>query len=170
MSQSIIPITRGNPYFDQTDHLFTSSFDYKERALDLNEAHEEGTLSVALIEDDKLLGFANYRDYDSYVYIEHIAIQKMLRGKGVSSPLFSYFTEGWDYVLCEINPQGSERLISFYQRKGFALNPYDYIVPPCGGNPLCETYILMTYPTALSLDQFNQMTSHLFKDAYLGQI
>lgn len=166
----ICRVDKDSAYFPQVDRLFTSSFDYKERALDLTEAHEEGTLSLALVQEDQVVAFANYRDYGSYVYVEHIATQKEFRGKGVASPLFSYFKEGWAYVLCEVNPHGSERLISFYEREGFSINPYDYIVPAYGGNPNSERYLLMSYPTILSREQFDEMTSTLFKDAYLGEI
>lgn len=161
-------VDKDSVYFSQVDRLFTSTFDYKERALDLAEAHEEGTLSLALVQEDKVVAFANYRDYGSYAYIEHIATQKEMRGKGVIAPLFSYFKEGWTYILCEINPHGSERLVSFYEREGFVINPYDYIVPSYGGNPNSERYLLMSYPTMLSCGQFNEMTDTLFKDAYLG--
>jgi GNAT superfamily N-acetyltransferase len=166
----ICRVDKDSAYFSQVDMLFTSSFEHKERALDLAEAHEEGTRSLALAQGDLVVAFANYRDYGSYVYIEHIATQKKLRGKGVIAPLFSYFKERWAYILCEVNPHGSERLVSFYEREGFAINPYEYIVPPYGGNPVSERYLLMSYPTILSRKQFDEMTTTLFKDAYLGKI
>jgi GNAT superfamily N-acetyltransferase len=165
---TMIRIMRGSAYFDQADALFQRSFEYKERAKDLNEAHEEGTLTLALVQDELVVCFANYRDYGKFVYVEHIATLESMRGRKIASALFKYFMEHWDFFIVEVNLEST--IVPTYERMGFVVNPYDYVVPPYGGNPNSERYLLMSYPTMLSREQFDEMTSTLFKDAYLREV
>lgn len=154
--------------FAQANALFTQAFEHKERAFDLQEAHREGSQTLAVVQDGVLLAFANYREYEDFVYIEHIATLERLRGQSISAPLFGHFMKGYPYVLCELSVN-SER-ISFYERIGFTLNPYDYVVPPYGGNTKAEKYLLYTYPRTLDMETFERFKKIIFDDAYLGGI
>lgn len=159
---------RGSAYFDQADALFQRSFEYKERAKDLNEAHEEGTLTLAIVQDEIVVCFANYRDYGDFVYVEHIATLESMRGCKIASALFKYFMEHWEFFVLEVNLAST--IVPTYERMGFVVNPYDYRVPAYGGNPHSERYLLLSYPKSLDLETYERVRATIFKDAYLGEI
>lgn len=161
----MIEITQESVYFDQVDALFQSSFDYIERAKDLQEAQEEGSKTLALIQDGVAVCFANYRDYRDFVYVEHIATLESMRGRKIASTLFNHFMGNWDFFVGEANLAST--IVPTYVRMGFVVNPYDYRVPAYGGNPHSERYLLLSYPKALDLETYERVRATIFEDAYL---
>lgn len=89
---------------------------------------------TAYEENAVFIGFIACWEFDEYVYIEHCAIDRGLRGQGYGSRLLSGFiTECPKMVLLEIDPvvdAVSEARLGFYKKCGFLENPYPHVHPP----------------------------------------
>ncbi|MBQ5418127.1 MAG: ribosomal protein S18-alanine N-acetyltransferase [Oscillospiraceae bacterium] len=76
----------------------------------------QGTVSIAAVDGDDLLGYAVYTEYDGSVYIEKIAVALSHRRKGVGRALLGA-SEGSETVL-EVR-EGNTSAIEFYKSCGF---------------------------------------------------
>lgn len=104
-------------------------------------------------EGDVLMGFLAYWKLGQYHFVEHLAVSRQSRGKGVGSLLMRAMLRFGKPVVLEVDPPEDEvkRLrIVFYERLGFFLNEHHHIQPPLakGGNPV--ELRLMTHPAPLS--------------------
>ena len=79
------------------------------------------------------IGIISLWSFKEFIYIEHFAIQQNERGKGIGSSVLSYLANKYSKsVLLEVElPENdlAKRRIAFYQRHGFAIQPYDYTQP-----------------------------------------
>ena len=76
----------------------------------------QGTVSIAAVDGDDLLGYAVYTEYDGNVYIEKIAVSGAHRRKGVGRALLGA-AEGSETVL-EVR-ESNTSAIEFYKSCGF---------------------------------------------------
>ena len=76
----------------------------------------QGTVSIAAVDGDDLLGYAVYTEYDGSVYIEKIAVSGAHRRKGIGRALLGA-AEGSETVL-EVR-ESNTSAIEFYKSCGF---------------------------------------------------
>lgn len=85
-------------------------------------------------EKETLAAFIGVWDFDSYIYIEHFAVNPLLRGQGLGTQLLKEFIENSQkIVLLEIDPlvdEVSRARLRFYERCGFYVNPFEHHHPP----------------------------------------
>ena len=116
----------------------------------------------------ELIGFIAIWEFEEFRFIEHIAIKKEQRNKGLGTKLMKEFLDS-KIVVLEVerpNTEIDKRRIEFYKRLGFKLNTYDYIQPPYeeGKNPV--PLYLMTHPKEITEQEFSKMKEKLFKTVY----
>lgn len=79
------------------------------------------------------IGIISLWSFKEFIYIEHFAIQQNERGKGIGSSVLSSLANKYSKpILLEVElPEDdlAKRRIAFYQRHGFAVQPYDYTQP-----------------------------------------
>lgn len=79
------------------------------------------------------IGIISLWSFKEFIYIEHFAIQQNERGKGIGSSVLSSLANKYSKpILLEVElPENdlAKRRIAFYQRHGFAVQPYDYTQP-----------------------------------------
>jgi GNAT superfamily N-acetyltransferase len=115
-------------------------------------------------------GFIACWDLESFIFIEHFAIRKELRGMGIGQAFLWEFLEDVPVpVVLEVElPRGESeaRRISFYERLGFSYSGFTYMQPPYvrGGNyvPLS----LMTYPKPFDFDELSAAKDTIFTRIY----
>lgn len=93
---------------------------------------------------------------DEYHYVEHLAISPALRGKNMGSIALKAFCERVGKVILEIDPPVDDisiRRQRFYEKLGFATNPYEYIHPSFRKPFEPHQLVLMSYPEAISYDE-----------------
>lgn len=128
--------------------------------------------TMTLSESGKVLGFLNFWELADFVYLEHFAVDKNLRGKGLGSELIRKLSEictGKTIVLEAEPPELNEfsaRRIEFYRRLGFHTNPFPYKQPPYhkGGKPV--ELVIMSRPLPLSESDFNEKISEIYRRVY----
>ena len=103
-----------------------------------------------IIEDQNLVGFLFWWDFDSCSYIEYFAISSSQRNSGVGKKVLENFIESCEKpIILEVElPHGDidKRRIGFYQRIGFKLNDFKYVLPPMKEGDEDLELLLMTYP------------------------
>ncbi|MEG1543719.1 MAG: GNAT family N-acetyltransferase [Tannerellaceae bacterium] len=96
---------------------------------------EQASFHVLLLSshNDKM-GALSYWDFDTFVYVEHLAIRTDIRSKGYGSLLIEHLaTLVQKPIVLEVElPENeqSQKRIAFYQRKAFTLCSTPYLQPP----------------------------------------
>ena len=98
----------------------------------------EGPRLRAVYDSDsgECAGFITYWLFDTFVYVEHFAVNPAIRGGGVGSCALKAFIGSMGRpVVLEVEPADAvdpmaPRRIEFYRRHGFEILDYDYIQPP----------------------------------------
>lgn len=128
--------------------------------------------TMTLSEDGKLLGFLNFWELSDFVYLEHFAVDKNLRGKGLGSELIRQLCAictGKTIVLEAEPPELNEfsaRRIEFYRRLGFHTNPFPYKQPPYRKGDEPVELVIMSRPTPLSESDFNEIIRAIYWKVY----
>jgi GNAT superfamily N-acetyltransferase len=119
---------------------------------------------------DVLIGIFTEWTFRDFLFVEHIAIKKELRGKGFGTKLFEeYLKDKKKKVILEVEPpQDSlcKKRINFYNSLGFKLNNFNYIQPAYAENKKPVPMILMSYAYLLGEEEFNLFREKLHKQVY----
>jgi ribosomal protein S18 acetylase RimI-like enzyme len=123
-----------------------------------------------LFDCQELAGFLTYWKLDGFVYIDHFAISRILRGKGLGEKALADFllNQNQDVVLEVEKPENetAKKRIAFYERLGFFLNEYDYLQPAFSDNKRAVPLLIMSRPSSLSRKGFEKIKEILYRDVY----
>lgn len=168
----------GNPIsrekFEQLFKIIEYSFPKDERRnfnAHFGEFKDPHFRSLVQEKNDNIEGLMNYWQLDGFVYLEHFAVAKELRGHGLGSTLMETL---YQIVKCpiilEVEPSETSvtasRRIDFYKRLGFYLNEYEYYQPPYHKNEKPLRLMIMSKPSPLSEPEFAEIKRILYRDAY----
>lgn len=109
-------------------------------------------------------------EFDTFLYIEHFAVDPACRNGGVGGGFLREFLRGAGKIVClEVEPPDSEitsRRIGFYERNHFFLNAYPYMQPAItkGRNPI--PLLIMTYGRPVGKKEFDEMKEVLYSRVY----
>lgn len=122
-----------HPLFGSVWQIYRDSFPRNERrtlehqqtAFQSNQYHLN-----AYTEKGTLLGLLGYWEFDDYIYIEHLAINPVIRSGGHGSRILSALIESTSKALIlEIEPVENDltlRRLRFYERLGFQETSYPH--------------------------------------------
>jgi ribosomal protein S18 acetylase RimI-like enzyme len=117
-----------------------------------------------------LSGFLSLWEFAGFVFMEHLAVQAPLRGKGMGAEILRRYMSGCSKsVVLEVERPESEiqkRRVAFYERLGFRLNRHDYVQPPYGPGKRPVPMLLMSYPRAISEKEFPLLREHIHLIVY----
>lgn len=126
----------------------------------ITEKNEQGNI-VAFLAGWK---FAHFR------FVEHIAVDSRIRGGGLGQKLMGRFiSQSNQPVVLEVEPpvdEWSRRRIGFYERLGFHLNHFEYVQPPLREGQTDVRLQIMSYPGALSEQEFTPFKEILYTEVY----
>ncbi|MDE6453834.1 MAG: GNAT family N-acetyltransferase [Muribaculaceae bacterium] len=121
----------------------------------------DGMLRLLVISDERghTAGMLSYWQFDTFLYVEHFAIDSAMRGRNMGAQAMAEFirTAGCPVVLEVERPGANEmadRRIAFYTRLGFAARTeIDYIQPPYApGLPSVPLLLMAAGPGCGQLD------------------
>lgn len=126
---------------------------------------------LTLKEENKIIGVLSYYFSGEYVFVDYFAINGNHKGKGLGSKMLKYFMAMVDSkVILEVEyPENeqSQRRIVFYQRCGLILNDqYNYFVPPVRNLKQRLYFHLMSYPTAITENEFKIVYPQILRSIY----
>ena len=161
--------------FDSVFQIIEASFpedEYRtydeQKALLNNKAYE--VYIVPDSDDNTIKAFIAVWKFDSFVFIEHFAVNPPYRNNGVGSEFLRKFVCMQEKMVClEVEPPDNEmafRRIGFYKRNNFFLNMYPYTQPPIstGKNPV--HLLIMTYGQYINNMEFAKIKKEIFTQVY----
>ncbi|GEM_PF-78613 len=120
---------------------------------------------VCLLEQDEILSFIAYWDFNSYVYIEHLAVNHKMRGKNIGSETLSLFAHVIQKtIILEIDPLIDEIALKryrFYEKLGYISNPYLHHHPAYNREYTPHKLVVLSYPNKLDQTQYNKFNNDL---------
>lgn len=102
--------------------------------------------------EERLAGIVFSWKGPGFRYLEHLAVPPAMRGRNLGSQVLRTFCERVGHVILEIDPPEDDisiRRLHFYERAGFAANPYTYIHPSFRRPFQPHRLVLMSYPAAI---------------------
>lgn len=115
-------------------------------------------------------GFLAVWEFESFIYIEHFAVDPALRNSGTGSAMLQELVKQYQKPIClEVELSEDEltrRRIGFYERNGFVFNEYPYIQPPISKGKSPVPLRIMTYGSAITQDTFEEMKRVLYQRVY----
>lgn len=117
----------------------------------------------------EIAAFIAVWEFDEFLFVEHFAVEKSLRNKGLGSLVINEIIQMTNTMIClEVEPPETaitKRRIGFYKRNGLYLNTYPYLQPPIskGKNPV--PLMIMT-SKEVDEETFKFIKDKLYKNVY----
>jgi ribosomal protein S18 acetylase RimI-like enzyme len=153
--------------------LYQSAFPADERRhfddlTALAETQNEMRLKIEYIDGD-LLGFIIYWEFESFVYVEHFAVDEQFRGNRYGSKIFQNFLKNTKKpVILEVEPPENtitQKRIRFYERMGMILNNFPYTQPPYSRDKNPVKMLTMSSKN-INENKFEKIKSVIFEKVY----
>lgn len=120
-----------------------------------------------IIENDELLSFICFWNFEEYVYIEHFAVNDKYRGKNIGTCTLLKFIETVNKtVILEIDPVRdniSAKRLKFYEKIGFLSNPYKHFHPAYNANYKPHELLVLSSASLLTSDLYDDFKDVLNK-------
>lgn len=121
--------------------------------------------------DGEIAGFLAMWDTPDFAFLEHFAVNRKFRNRGLGSKLVQALIVQTDKpIVIEIEPLEGElekRRAAFYERNGFHLSHYGYTQPPLAKGLKPVPLVLMSYPELLSEANYHTFKSWIFSTVYV---
>lgn len=156
-----------HPLYAKALELFRMSFPWHEQREESSLARilEDEAYHFDLIRDgDIFAGIFLYWEMKEYYYLEHLCIWPELRNHQYGKKALEIVKNFPKPLILEIDPPVDEisiRRKGFYERNGFAENPYEYYqLPYHRGDGECPL-VLMTYPEVITQERYDTFLTDL---------
>lgn len=120
--------------------------------------------------EGKILGFLAYWKLDNCTFLEHLAVDKSARGRGIGGKLIEEaFAENKNNIFFEVEPATdkiSTKRIKFYQKRGAQLNEFYYEQPSLRQNESAQRLLIMSYPNPISEADFLPYKKEIYAHVY----
>lgn len=160
--------------FDQVYDIMKQSFpeaEYREYSQQLKLlSNSRYLLLTEKNEQNEVIAFLAGWEFETFRYVENIAVSPGIRGGGIGKRLMERFMKRSALpIVLEVElPEDSlkRRRIGFYERLGFHLEEAAYVQPPlrAGQQPL--SLRIMSYPEHLTPSQFEEVRDVLYREVY----
>ena len=149
-------------YWDKAWQVYEISFPIFERRLiedQIEAVRDERFKPMVIEESGQFIGLLFYWEWDNYRYIEHFAIDPVLRGKNYGSKAIRKLCEEDFTTLLEIDlpiDEIAKNRLRFYEKARFKMNNYTHYHPPYRkgyeGHELC----VLSYKQGLSEQEYSR--------------
>ncbi|MDD2590995.1 MAG: GNAT family N-acetyltransferase [Fermentimonas sp.] len=139
--------------------LYEKSFPVAERRKindHLRACADERFFPLSIWEGQQLIGLMFFWEWDTYRYLEHLAVNPEIRGHGYGSQLLRYLCDSEHTIILEIDPLDDElsvRRLQFYERSGYTLTPFRFVHLPYRIDGQEQELLILSYPKMISKDQ-----------------
>lgn len=156
-----------DPYYADARALYAQSFPYHEQ----REAPSQDRILSdpayhfeVMLQEGTFAGIVLYWEGDSFLYVEHLAIDGSRRNQGLGKQALGYLQAKGKTVILEIDPPIdaiSQRRQGFYERSGFVANPYPHVHPAYHSGYRGHDLVVMSSPKAISADEYQAFNTLL---------
>ena len=119
---------------------------------------DERFFPLSVWDAGQLVGLMFFWEWDSYRYLEHLAVHPDLRGHGYGSQMLRYLRDSEHTIILEIDPLINElsvRRLQFYERAGYTLTPYRFVHLPYRLEAQPQELLILSYPNMITKEQHN---------------
>lgn len=120
--------------------------------------------------DDTVKGFISVWEFDTFIFIEHFAVSKKYRNRGIGASVLSNLCKQVNkQLILEVElpeTDTAKRRISFYERNGFCLNSFPYEQPAYSQEKQPVPLLIMSYGNSINLPRFEEIKSDIYKEVY----
>lgn len=147
--------------WDKVWELYEKSFPDAERRKKndhLRAFEDERFFPLSAWEGQQLIGIMFFWEWESYRYLEHLAVNPEFRGHGYGSQLLRHLHDSEHTIILEIDPLNNElsvRRLQFYERAGYTLTPYRFVHLPYRIEGQKQELLILSYPEMISKEQHN---------------
>lgn len=132
--------------------------------------HPEYRLITEVDETGRLIAFLAVWEFQYFRFIEHLAVDRSVRGSGVGKRIMQKCMKESDKpIILEVELPDDEltrRRIQFYERLGFHLNEYSYEQPPLRAAQRKLPLNIMSHPRLLTEEEFLACKALLYSKVY----
>lgn len=122
-------------------------------------------------DENRIDGFIAGWEFSSFRFVEHLAVNPMIRGGGIGSKLVI------DYLRRDLNKtvilevelpekEIAQRRIGLYKKLGFYVNDYEYTQPSLREGEDEIPLLIMSYPALLSPVELDHVKHMLYTHVY----
>ena len=122
-----------------------------------------------ILQQTKPVGLVTYWDFNSFRYIEHLAIDPAQRNGGLGKQVLEYLCPKLTPIILEVELPEDEmsiRRINFYKRQGFTLWDANYAQPPYKAGGESIPMKLMAYGSLLCDKDFTTIKQTIHTEVY----
>ncbi|MDO4199988.1 MAG: GNAT family N-acetyltransferase [Clostridia bacterium] len=120
--------------------------------------------------ENEFLAFAAVWEFESFKFVEHIAVSEKCRGMGIGSKIMRDIIEKSDTdIILEIEPPNDEtsiRRLRFYEKLGFKCNEYQYFQLPLNNSDMPTPLKILSYPKTINEEQFKKIKETIYANVY----
>lgn len=136
-----------------------------------NTDNEEQFHCLLASDEGNPVGLLTYWDFNTFIYIEHLAIDPTLRNKGYGKEALHTFlnTHVPTPIVLEVEhptDETSRRRIAFYERSGLTLWKCEYLQPPYRSSDEWFPMYLMTFPTLSFEEDYTHIRTTIYREVY----
>lgn len=140
--------------------LYEQSFPPIERRIlddHLRAMEDKKFIPLSVWNQGQLLGLLFYWEYDSSIYLEHLAVSPSMRSGGYGAKILHWLKQKGKTIILEIEPLSgveSHRRLKFYKREKFLLTPYTFLQLPYRRDFSRIELLLVSYPASISESEY----------------
>ncbi len=113
-----------------------------------------------ILDGNVSVGITAFWEFEKFLYVEHIAINKEQRKGGYGTKAFEYLKKKYDLpIILEAEIPENEiqkRRIKFYENSGFKVNEYKYFQPPYHKDTEPLELKVLSFPKLLNESEFEE--------------
>ncbi len=153
--------------WDSIWNLYEESFPLAERRKkeDHLRAVADGRfVPLSAWDGEELVGIMFFWEWDSYRYLEYLAVNPRLRGQSFGSQMLRHLRDSAHTIILEIDPLVNElsvRRLQFYERAGYTLTPYRFMHLPYRLEAEPQELLILSYPSMITKDEHNDFVRFL---------
>ncbi len=167
----LVKITKNE--FDKVYEILEQSFPLSERRTYQGQKqllNKDYYKIYALKENDEIKAFIAVYELESFLFIEHFAVEDRYRNQGLGGLILRELSSIYDkQVILEVEKPESEiakRRIEFYKRNGFYYNEYHYIQPALNEKSSAIELKIMSTKSRLDKTEFEIKRELIYKNVY----
>lgn len=148
--------------WDKVWKLYEDSFPLAERRKEedhLRAYNDDRFFPLSAWEGKELIGLMFFWEWDSYRYLEHLAVNPALRGQSFGSLMLKDLRDSGHTIILEIDPLVNDlsvRRLQFYERAGYTLTPFRFMHLPYRLEAQPEELLILSYPRLITKEQHNE--------------
>ena len=158
-------VNNEDPYYIPFWSIYNESFPLNERRTSEQQTatfNKPGYEVDIYLSGTDVIGFIASWEAKEFIFIEHFAVAREIRSKGMGSSILSPFIlSKTKPVILEIDPPVDEltrRRLRFYSSLGFLINYYPHIQPSYRSGELPILLALLSWPDLISEEHYHQFS------------